>query len=390
MKTLRDYINLVSETNLLSEKVTLNPDGSVPQTQTVNGVTMNAPSNAVTTGSGGLLKTSDGRAVTSGTPASINVQGIQQAAKVKAYQDAIAAGKTEAEAQNAEAAAGNLAGAEALSKVDINDPATYINAPRPDTGPSSEAERLAWITDPTKTAAATQATQPAPVATQPAAPKQWSKGVLGMGSQGPEVEALQKRLGLDPADGKFGPATRQAVIDLQKKLGVTPADGAYGPQTKAAHDKSTPTTGVTGGTPAAAPAANQPVPPGGMMTGKDIMGRPVMKGSPNDVSASAPTTLATQPALPQAAVATQPAQAAVATQPAPAPSQAYAYTTTPEYKKLLATLQSAYQTGGANSPAYLKAKSDFEAFAAKNKPVAESVGFTNDELTRIVSLIHYR
>ena len=69
MKSLRDYINLVSETNLLSEKVTLNPDGSVPQTQTVNGVTMNAPANAVQTGSGGVLKTGSGAAVTSGTPA---------------------------------------------------------------------------------------------------------------------------------------------------------------------------------------------------------------------------------------------------------------------------------------------------------------------------------
>jgi LysM repeat protein len=46
----------------------------------------------------------------------IDVRAIQQAAKVKAYQDAIAAGKTEAEAQNAEAAAGNLAGADALAQ----------------------------------------------------------------------------------------------------------------------------------------------------------------------------------------------------------------------------------------------------------------------------------
>ena len=69
MKSLRDYINLVSETNLLSEKVTLNPDGSVPPTQTVNGVTMNAPANAVQTSGGGVLKTGSGAADTSGTPA---------------------------------------------------------------------------------------------------------------------------------------------------------------------------------------------------------------------------------------------------------------------------------------------------------------------------------
>ena len=41
---------------------------------------------------------------------------------------------------------------------------------------------------------------------------------------------------------------------------------------------------------AGAPAtANTPIPPGGMMTGKDITGRPVMKGSPNDVSAKQQT-----------------------------------------------------------------------------------------------------
>lgn len=71
MKTLRDYINLVDQkfNQTLSEKVTLNPDGSVPPTQTVNGVTMNAPANAVTTGSGGTLTAGNGAAVTSGTPA---------------------------------------------------------------------------------------------------------------------------------------------------------------------------------------------------------------------------------------------------------------------------------------------------------------------------------
>ena len=40
---LRKYIDLVNENNQLLEKVTLNPDGTVPPTQTVNGVTSNAP-----------------------------------------------------------------------------------------------------------------------------------------------------------------------------------------------------------------------------------------------------------------------------------------------------------------------------------------------------------
>ena len=71
MKTLRDYIDLVNERfdQALSEKVTLNPDGTVPPTQTVNGVTMNAPANAIKTGSGGIVTSGNGAAVTSGTPA---------------------------------------------------------------------------------------------------------------------------------------------------------------------------------------------------------------------------------------------------------------------------------------------------------------------------------
>ena len=55
-----------------------------------------------------------------------------------------------------------------------------------------------------------------------------------MGSNGSEVEALQRKLGIE-ADGKYGPATKKAVEELQKKLGVS-VDGAYGPVTKAAHD----------------------------------------------------------------------------------------------------------------------------------------------------------
>jgi len=71
------------------------------------------------------------------TEAEINVRGIQQDARVKAYQDAIAAGKTEAEAQNAEAAAGNLAGAAALADPAVtaaisSTPQTPAAAPTPD------------------------------------------------------------------------------------------------------------------------------------------------------------------------------------------------------------------------------------------------------------------
>jgi hypothetical protein len=172
----------------------------------------------------------------------IDVRGIQQRAKIKAYNDAIAAGKSEAEAQNAEAAAGNLAGADALRRVNINNPATYINDPGDQAGPRSEAERQEWMRDPTQTSQAAQAypvAAPKPATGTPVAPKpaaSWNPGVLGLGSSGPEVKALQKKLGI-PDDGQFGPATKKAVEELQKKLSVT-VDGAYGPVTKKAHEAS--------------------------------------------------------------------------------------------------------------------------------------------------------
>ena len=76
--------------------------------------------------------------------------------------------------------------------------------------------------------------------------------------------------------------------------------------------------------------------------------------------------------------------------PADSPTQAYAYTNTPEYKALLAKMTAAMQQGGPESPAYKKAMADFEAFAAKNKPVSESSGYSSDELSRIVSLVYHR
>ncbi len=60
--------------------------------------------------------------------------------------------------------------------------------------------------------------------------------LLKRGSSGPEVEDLQRqlsRLGFDAGvvDGKFGPATRRAVIAFQKSRGLT-ADGVVGTNTK--------------------------------------------------------------------------------------------------------------------------------------------------------------
>ena len=53
--------------------------------------------------------------------------------------------------------------------------------------------------------------------------------VLKKGSTGPEVEELQKILGIK-VDGDFGPATKLAVMKYQAQNGLT-ADGIVGPKT---------------------------------------------------------------------------------------------------------------------------------------------------------------
>jgi hypothetical protein len=91
-------------------------------------------------------------------------------------------------------------------------------------------------------------TAPAPTAPK-AAPHQhvpgatWNKGVLGIGSTGPEVDKLRQRLGLAPNGGKFDNQTRDAVIQRQKELGIQ-ADGAWGPGTASA-DAAKPKTPPT-------------------------------------------------------------------------------------------------------------------------------------------------
>jgi peptidoglycan hydrolase-like protein with peptidoglycan-binding domain len=140
------------------------------------------------------------------------------------------------------------------------------------------------ISTPTAAQATPTTTTPAPAApTAPPAAKQWEPGVIGLGSSGPEVSALQTKLGIK-ADGQFGPGTQQAVIALQKKLGVNP-DGAYGPITKAAHEKG------QGGRPKDGTnqaAAGQP----GYTTGKTAaqVDTGAAKGAANAAERSATTT----------------------------------------------------------------------------------------------------
>jgi len=50
------------------------------------------------------------------------------------------------------------------------------------------------------------------------------------GSEGEEVVALQQLLGINPADGKFGPQTDTEVKKFQKENGLS-ADGIVGPKT---------------------------------------------------------------------------------------------------------------------------------------------------------------
>ena len=120
--------------------------------------------------------------------------------------------------------------------------------------PVTPADQIA--TPPATGATPTPAAPATPA--QPAAPKQWNTGVLGKGSKGPEVSALQKKLGI-PDTGVYDAATITAVQTLQKKLGVA-ADGAYGPGTKAAHDKMAPTgsAALDGTKPGANPATTIP------------------------------------------------------------------------------------------------------------------------------------
>jgi peptidoglycan hydrolase-like protein with peptidoglycan-binding domain len=60
--------------------------------------------------------------------------------------------------------------------------------------------------------------------------------LLRMGSRGPAVAALQRRLGVE-ADGIFGPVTRGAVRAFQRRHGLL-VDGIVGPQTRAALHRS--------------------------------------------------------------------------------------------------------------------------------------------------------
>jgi peptidoglycan hydrolase-like protein with peptidoglycan-binding domain len=120
-------------------------------------------------------------------------------------------------------------------------------------GKAAIAARDAAIAKQAADAAAGTAS-PAPAAPVAAAPAEAAKGSLYvMGSNGPEVTAIQKKLGevgfaTGETDGKFGKGTQDAVMAYQKSKNLQ-ADGIVGPKTVAALGVSlTPA-------PAASPAA---------------------------------------------------------------------------------------------------------------------------------------
>jgi peptidoglycan hydrolase-like protein with peptidoglycan-binding domain len=84
---------------------------------------------------------------------------------------------------------------------------------------------------------------------------------LRRGSEGADVVAIQKALGI-PADGVFGPQTKQAVKSFQARNGLE-VDGIVGPITSRALGLGTSTTKGTGGSGTAALQAKLGIPADG-------------------------------------------------------------------------------------------------------------------------------
>lgn len=177
----------------------------------------------------------------------------------------------------------------------------------------------------------------------------------------PNVEAYQNALikvGVPlpkfGADGRWGSETLQASKDPKaQEINKQFADKV--PQLKQ--------------TPAATDAQKViPVPAGGMMTGKDLLGRPVMKGSPNDVSDKASSAFKPELSTLDAGNA-----------------QKVTPTLDPRGKPLVKDKNG--NLGYYNNPVVPNKGFTIVTPAAQ---VKENIGFMDDELNRIVSLVHHR
>lgn len=108
-------------------------------------------------------------------------------------------------------------------------------AVRASSAPPAGTDRATTTTaQPTTTSAPTTTTVP-PTTTSTLPPPPMADGQLELGEHGPEVSALQAKLGelgfwLGTADGTFGQLTRQAVMAFQKAEGLG-RDGKAGPAT---------------------------------------------------------------------------------------------------------------------------------------------------------------
>ena len=118
-----------------------------------------------------------------------------------------------------------------------------------------------------------------------------SGGTLQLGSQGPAVEELQRQLAAAghacAVDGKFGPATRAAVVAFQRAHGLA-ADGIVGPMTRAALAQAPAGAAPANGAPANGAPANGNAPAGG---GAPVNGNaPAATPAPASTSGAAPAT----------------------------------------------------------------------------------------------------
>lgn len=167
----------------------------------------------LTDSSGQPVTTSDGTEIQVGTLESVSsaaksiifdIAKLQSDARVKAYEEAIAAGKTEIEAALIAASVGNNIGATAISKIDLGDETTFIsNSELQSESPPSSSSPI-----PSSKGAKTENldAQPTPLA--------------------PSETVLKKAIPIDPPPGSTSDTQRakqniQLLIDACDRVGLT-------------------------------------------------------------------------------------------------------------------------------------------------------------------------